>query len=59
MSKELEKGDPVQGVTFSYEENGIDVPISAQLEGTDTDKYEMRVLGRIQQLNVRMSQVSS
>jgi len=59
MAAELEKRHAVDEVNFSHEDDGFDLPGAAQLGGTDTDKYEMRVLGRIQQLNVRPSQVSS
>jgi len=53
MAAELEKRHAVDEVNFSHEDDGFDLPGAAQLGGTDTDKYEMRVLGRIQQLNVR------
>jgi hypothetical protein len=55
MATELEKGHAVEEVNFSHEDDGFDLPSAVQLGGTDTDKYEMRVLGRIQQLNVCIS----
>lgn len=33
-------------------ENGIEMRKLPQLGGTDADEYEMRILGRTQQLNV-------
>ena len=36
-------------------ENGLNVSDTTRLGGTDTDHQEMRMLGRIQQLNVQTS----
>jgi hypothetical protein len=58
MATELPKSHAVEGINFSYE-GGFELRSEGQLGGTDTDQHEMRVLGRIQQLNVRISQLLS
>jgi hypothetical protein len=59
MATELPKGHAVEAMNISHEENGFEMRSSTYLRGTDTDEYEMRVLGRIQQLNVQISQILS
>jgi hypothetical protein len=54
MTTELQKDYAVEGINSSQEEVGLDLPHSAHLGGTDTDKHEMQVLGKVQQLNVRI-----
>ena len=59
MATELPKSPAIEGIKSAHEEDGFNLRSSANLRGTDTDEYEMRILGKIQQLNVRISQVSS
>ena len=57
METEL-KGLAVEGSSSGRVDDGFQLRSVSQLGGTDADEGDMRMLGRIQQLNVRISQTS-
>lgn len=54
MSKETANDYAVERSNSSREENGYELRSLSQLGGTDADEHDMQMLGRIQQLNVRI-----
>jgi hypothetical protein len=58
MSKETENGFAVERSNSSREEDGYELRSWSQLGGTDADEHDMQMLGRTQQLNVRILLVS-
>ena len=54
MTTELQSGDAVEESISKSVGDDLEVPNCGQMGGTDADKHEMQVLGRIQQLNVRI-----
>jgi hypothetical protein len=58
MEKETQNDSAVEQSNSELEDDGFQLRGATALRGTDADENDMRVLGRIQQLNVRMSYVS-
>ena len=58
MALEVQKGYTVEGSNYEREDDGFELRSRTQLGGTEADEHDMRMLGRIQQLNVRISQTS-
>ena len=56
--KETQNGSVVDQSNSEGEDDGFRLRGATALGGTDADENDMRVLGRVQQLNVHMSQVS-
>jgi len=55
MATEDTKAYVVEGSNSSREEAGFEMHSWSQLGGTEADEHDMQVLGRTQQLNVRIS----
>jgi hypothetical protein len=51
----MEKETAVRGTNSEREDDGLESHSRTQLGGTEADEHDMRLLGRTQQLNVRMS----
>jgi hypothetical protein len=58
MEKETQNDYAVEQSNSEPEDDGFRLRGATALGGTDADENDMRVLGRIQQLNVQMSYVS-
>jgi hypothetical protein len=50
----MSKNNVVERSNSSREEDGYELPNWSQLGGTDADEHDMQMLGRTQQLNVRI-----
>jgi choline transport protein len=58
MEKETQKNYAVERSNSEHEGDGFQLRSATELGGTDADEHDMRMLGRMQQLNVQISQVS-
>jgi choline transport protein len=54
MMSEDQKGYVLEESSLEREENGFEMCNLTQLGGTEADEHDMRMLGRTQQLNVRI-----
>jgi len=52
--QEIQKGYAIEGSNSLPEEDGFELRSQNHLSGTEADEHDMRMLGRIQQLNVRI-----
>src|SRR2546421_13012116 len=55
MVPEVQKGYAIESSNSKHEDDGFELRGQTQLRGTEADEHDMRMLGRIQQLNVRIS----
>ncbi len=58
MMTETPKGYAVEGSNSEREDDGFELRSWTQLGATEADEHDMRMLGRTQQLNVRISLAS-
>lgn len=55
MTHEVEKRGAIEDIIAEHEDDGFGLHSSRELGGTEADGDDMRMLGRTQQLNVRIS----
>jgi choline transport protein len=55
---QIPKGYAIEGKNSEREDDGFELRSHLKLGGTETDEHDMRMLGRTQQLNVRINHIN-